>query len=255
MGSILVEKDGAVLRVCLDRPEIHNAFNEEVISELCGIFSSIPDSTRVVVLSGSGKSFCAGADLQWMKKMVNYSLEENQRDSLALFNMIYALRTCPVPVIARVHGAAIGGGAGLVAACDMAFATERASFGFSEIRLGILPAVISPFVLEKIGSGACSRYFYTGERFKAGVAKNIGLIQEAVQDEKALDQVVFETVSSVLQGSGAAIAQCKRVLLEVSAQKLVQHRDTVVSAISRARVSPEGQEGMQAFLEKRVPEF
>ncbi len=255
MGSILVERNGAVLQVCLNRPEIHNAFNEESIAELHEVFSTIPDSVSAVVLAGSGRSFCAGADLQWMKKMVNYSLEENRKDSLALFDMVHAIRTCPVPVIARVHGAAIGGGAGLVSACDMAFTLKSASFGFSEVRLGILPAVISPFVLEKIGPGACSRYFYTGERFKGKAALKMGLVQEVLEDEGSLDQSISNKVSSILQSSGTAIRACKQLLLDISAQKLAEHRDLVVAAIAKARISAEGQEGMKAFLEKRTPDF
>src|SRR5262249_23874465 len=168
-----------VASVVLDRPDIHNAFNDELVERITNVFTELGqrDDVRVIVLRANGKSFCAGADLNWMKRMVQYSYEENLEDARAVGRMFLAIAKCPKPVIARVHGAALGGGAGLVAACDIGIAIESVQFGFSEVKLGIIPAIISPFVIAKIGPGRAREFFITGERFLAPVAMNIGLIQ------------------------------------------------------------------------------
>src|SRR5438094_3832186 len=181
-----------VARVMLDRPDVHNAFNDELIPLVTQAFTDLGahDDVRVIVLGGIGKSFCAGADLNWMKRMVRYSREENLEDARVLAQMFHAIAKCPKPVIARVHGAALGGGCGLVAACDIGIAVESVQFGFTEVKLGIVPAVISPLVIARIGPGRAREYFITGERFLAPVAMNIGLIQHVAAHEYALDALV-----------------------------------------------------------------
>src|SRR5215471_10709623 len=180
MLKVDIQKNVAL--VLLNRPDVHNAFNDDLIKQVTQTFTELGqrDEVRAVVLAGSGKSFCAGADLNWMKRMVQYSYEENLADARAVGRMFLAIATCPKPVIARVHGAALGGGAGVVAACDIAIALESAQFGFTEVKLGIIPGVISPFVIARIGAGRAREYFLTGERFPASVAFDIGLIQHLV---------------------------------------------------------------------------
>ncbi|WP_303674645.1 enoyl-CoA hydratase/isomerase family protein [Vampirovibrio chlorellavorus] len=246
---------GAIATVTLGRPELHNAFNAPMIAELRDAFTGFGKNSpvRAIVLRGEGKSFCAGADLNWMRQMVDYSFEQNVEDAHALAAMFRAIQQCPKPVIARVHGAAFGGGVGLVAACDMAFATASASFCLSEVKLGLLPAVISPFVLKKIGEAHARRYFLTAEKFSATEAHRIGLLSEALPDEAALDNQL-ETVLAALCANGPeALAHSKILIEQVCRFDWERAVDITTKLIAERRISAEGQEGMQAFLEKRSP--
>ncbi len=240
--------------VTLARAELHNAFNEVVIAELTEAFAEVGrrDDVRVVVLAGEGKSFCAGADVNWMKRMVGYSFDENVADAMAMARMLRTIRECPKPVIARVHGAAIGGGVGLVAACDMAAAVESAVFSLSEVKLGIIPAVISPFVLEKIGPGQARRYALTAERFSAAEAQRIGLVHEVFPTAEAMDGWIAQTCDTLKANGPAALAEAKRILTEVGGVNWDEVQAKTAERIARVRVSPEGQEGLKAFLEKRT---
>lgn len=249
---------GRVANITLARPDLHNAFNEVVIAELTRAFVAAGQDSRVrvVVLRAEGKSFCAGADVHWMKRMVDYSFEENVADATAMAGMLRAIRECPKPVIARVHGAAIGGGVGLTAACDMAVAVKSAVFCLSEVKLGILPAVISPYVLEKIGPGQMRRYALTAERFDAEQARRIGLVSEVAADEPGLDRVIAGWCEQLAANGPEALAACKAVLREVqSAATWDDKQRRTVEAIARRRVSAEGQEGLKAFLEKRTAKW
>jgi methylglutaconyl-CoA hydratase len=241
--------------VVLDRPEVHNAFNDESVAQLTQAFNDLGrrDDLRVIVLCANGKSFCAGADLNWMKRMVEYSEDENLADARALGQMFLAIAKCPKPVIARVHGAALGGGAGLVAACDIGIAIESVQFGFTEVKLGIIPAIISPFVIAKIGPGRAREFFITGERFLAPVAMNMGLIQHVVSHELALDALVDSKISQILTSAPGAIAAAKELVFGVTAQKLENALEFAAHAIARSRAGSEGQLGMKAFLERQKP--
>ncbi len=243
--------------VTLDRTDLHNAFNEVVIREITEAFSEYADDSgvRVVVLAAEGRSFCAGADVSWMKRMVDYSFEENVADANAMAEMLRAIRECPKPVIARVHGAAIGGGVGLVAACDMAVAVESAIFALTEVKLGIIPAVVSPFVIEKIGPGAARRYALTAERFDAHEARRIGLINEVVDSIQALDEWIGGISDALIANGPDALAECKRVLSDVGQTNWRDVQALTTERIATKRVSNEGQEGLRAFLEKRSPQW
>lgn len=257
MQFIHLETSNQVAKIALARPDLHNAFNDGMMAELTNAFLELGknDQIRAVVLAAEGKSFCAGADVNWMKRMVGYSFEENVADANVLAKMLRTIRECPKPVIARVHGAAIGGGVGLVAACDMAVAGADAVFCLSEVKLGIVPAVISPFVLEKIGVAAARRYAITAERFDAAEAKRIGLISEVVPTADQLDGWIAKIVESLSTCGPAAIAACKQILSHVAGQSWDDVQRFTTEQISHIRVSPEGQEGLKAFLEKRKPNW
>lgn len=253
MASLTVLQASAVVYVTLDRPLVRNAFNEELIAELTAWAETVPsEGARVAVLSGEGKTFCAGADLSWMSKMVNYSHDDNVRDADALARMFQALNTLPLPLIGRVHGAALGGGAGLAAVCDIVVAADDAVFGFTEAKLGIIPAVISPFAIAKIGESAARELFLTGARFSAKRARRIGLVH-AVAAENDLDAVIDAYVRELLTSAPGAIAGAKALIAEVSGRKPPDVASITAGAIAQRRVSAEGQEGMRAFLEKRRP--
>jgi methylglutaconyl-CoA hydratase len=251
--SILVST-GPVTTVTLNRPEVRNAFNEELIAELGSWARGVkPDGrVRVVVLQGAGSVFCAGADLQWMSKMVGYSREENMADARAAAEMFLALDALPVPVIGRVHGAALGGGAGLAAICDVVVAAEDAQFGFTEVTLGILPAMISPYVVRKIGLSAAREWCLNGARFTAPTARDLGLIHDVVAAER-LDLAVDRHVQQFLKAAPSAIARTKRLLAQVDGRMPAETIDLTIEAIAEQRISPEGQDGMRAFLDKRPP--
>jgi methylglutaconyl-CoA hydratase len=256
MSVLRTARDGAVLRLTLNRPDARNAFDEEVIAALTAVARSArEDATlRAVVLSGEGQTFCAGADLAWMSKAVGYSRNENLRDAEDLARMLQLLDALPVPLIARVQGAAFGGGAGLVAVCDIAVATDTTSFAFSEVKLGIMPAVISPYVLAKIGQSAARELFLTGVRFSAARAREIGLVH-AVVPSANLDATVESYVNEVLSSAPAAIATAKQLIRDVSDRRPGDVMALTTGAIADLRVSAEGQEGMRAFLEKRKPRW
>src|SRR5262245_62263773 len=216
--SLQVESAGPVVRVTLNRPEVRNAFNEELIAELTTWAESVKvdGSARVAVLAGAGRMFCAGADLAWMSKMVAYSHEENVRDARAMARMFEALDRLPIPLIGRVHGAALGGGVGLAAVCDIVVAAEDAIFGFTEVKLGIIPAVISPYVLAKIGRSAARELFLTGGRFSSSRAREIGLVH-AVGDESELDRMVAKYINDLLTSGPQAVAEAKSLIAAVGA--------------------------------------
>ncbi len=252
---LLVERAGGIATVTLNRPEVHNAFDDSLVAELSALMMTLGNEPelRVIVLRGAGKSFSAGADVNWMRRMVDYGFDENVRDARALAAMFESIAGCPRPVIARVHGAALGGGAGLVAAADIAIAEEGAEFAFSEVRLGIVPAVISPYVLRRIGPGHAQRYFLTGERFDARRAAAIGLVSEVVA-AGALDRAVAKLASELLRSAPGAIAAAKSVIDSVAAiGDRAAAADLTARRIAERRASREGQEGMRAFLEKRAP--
>jgi methylglutaconyl-CoA hydratase len=246
-----------VATITLSRPELHNAFNEEVMNAVTQAFveRGADPLVRVIVLAGAGKSFCAGADVHWMRRMVDYTFEENVADARLLSRMLRAIRGCPKPVIARVHGAAFGGGVGLTAACDFAVAVASVVFCLSEVRLGILPAVISPYVIEKIGPGSFRRYALTAERFDAAEAKRIGLVCETVESVERLDAWIEQTVTDLKENGPLALAACKQVLDEVQGRDWERIENLTIHRIAERRVSPEGQEGLKAFLEKRKPSW
>jgi len=245
MSALHVERDGAVLRVTMARPDRRNAFDAALIDELVRAFADVGD-VRAVVLAGEGKSFSAGADVEWMRSSVDMSYEENVADALRLRAMLDAIDGCPAPVVARVQGHALGGGCGLVACCDIAVAEPGAQFAFSEVKLGIVPAVISPFALAKIGPGAARRFFVTGERFTADVALRIGLVHEVAGDlDAAVERVVAELLTA---GPDAARAAKQLARAPLAA-------DETAERIAAHRTSAEGQEGLHAFLAKRPPRW
>ena len=243
MGALRIERDGDVLRITLARPETRNAFDAALLSALAEAFVDV-GKARAVVLSGDGPSFCAGADIEWMRASVDLSYDENVADATALRRMLDAIDTCPAPVIAVVHGHALGGGAGLVAVADIAIAHERTAFGFSEVKLGITPAVISPYVIRKIGESAARRYFVTGERFDAAAALRIGLVHEVTAD---LDGALERLLGELRTAGPRAARHAKRLVLDRPDGPETARR------IAERRSSDEGQEGLRAFLEGRVP--
>jgi len=247
-----IELDGPLATVVLNRPDVHNAFNSDLIGELRDAFLSlaVEENVRAVVLTGAGKSFCAGADLNYMKGIAKAGREENEADAKALSDMFVALRACPKPVIGRINGAAMGGGVGLVAACDISIAAESAQFGFTEVKLGLVPAVISPYVVERIGTARVRRFFMTGERFDARMAEKIGLVDWTVPDD-ILDSVVKEQVTQLLSSGPKATGEAKKLVEAVTTLSKEEMRQHAIRKIAELRGSPEGQEGMAAFLEKR----
>jgi methylglutaconyl-CoA hydratase len=249
-------RTGAVEQLTLNRPDVRNAFNEDVIRELTEwAHAAASDSTlRVVVLKGAGPVFSAGADANWMAKMVGYSREDNVADATRAADMFLALDSVPAAVIGRVHGAALGGGAGLAAICDIVVAEERAVFGFTETKLGILPAVISPYALRKIGPSAARELFLTGMRFSATRAREISLVH-AVVPAAELDATVDRYVAELLSASPTGIAAAKRLIPQVWGRSPADARTITAEAIAAQRVSPEGQEGLRAFLDKRPPRW
>ena len=253
---LTARQEGAVEYLTLNRPEVRNALNDIMIAELTAWAASARDaaargSVRAVVLAGAGKSFCAGADIAWMAKTVAYTTEENLQDAMATARMFEAIDTLPVPIIGRIHAGAIGGGAGLAAVCDIAVADEQAVFGFPEVRLGIIPAVISPFVLAKIGRSAARELFLTGRRFPATRAQEIGLVHAVVPADE-LDRTVARYVEDVLASAPQAIAAAKALIAEIWGRQAADADPITSSAIAHRRVSAEGQEGLHAFLEKRT---
>ena len=253
---LITQRDGAVERLTLNRPEVRNALNDEVIAELAEWASGVAaDCTvRAVVLEGAGKSFSAGADVQWMAKTVNYTEAENLRDATALTAMFAALDALAVPVIGRIHGAALGGGSGLAAVCDIVVAEEHAVFGFTEVKLGIVPAAISPFVLAKIGRSAARELFLTGARFSARRGQEIGLVHHVVAAD-ALDNAVESCLNDILSAGPEAVAAAKALIREVAGRSIEDAAPITARTIAARRVSAEGQEGLRAFLEKRTPRF
>ena len=253
---LTVERDGGVERVTLNRPDVRNAFNEHVIGELTSWAKRAHEdaSLRVVIFAGAGKVFSAGADAAWMAKMADYSHDDNVRDARAAAEMFFAINTIPAIVVGRIHGAALGGGSGLAAVCDIVVADSDAIFGFTETKLGILPAMISPYVLQKIGASAARDLFLTGRRFSAAKAKEIGLVHEVVPAAD-LDIAVDRYVSEALSAAPTAVARAKQLIPNVLGRSPADVIGITADAIASQRVSPEGQEGLKAFLEKRTPRW
>jgi methylglutaconyl-CoA hydratase len=243
--ALRVEHVDNVLRVTLARPEQRNAFDAALIRELTEAFSDVGDDVRAVVLSGEGSSFCAGADVEWQRASIELTFEENVEDALRLYRMLEAIDACPAPVVARVRGYALGGGSGLVACADIVVAAADATFGFSEVRLGIIPAVISPFVFAKIGTGAARHLFVTGERFDAQTALRLGLVQEVADD---LDASVEERVRAILASGPQATRAAKEL-----ARRGPREGAELARIAAALRAGDEGQAGLRAFLEKRDP--
>jgi methylglutaconyl-CoA hydratase len=256
LQTILYKVENKIAKVTFNRPEIHNAFNDTMIKELSIVFDDIAKNSdiRVVVLTGKGKSFCAGADLNWMKRVKDYSYEDNLKESLDLAEMLYKIYSSPRPTIARVNGTAIGGGTGLVAVCDIAIASTKAKFSFSEVKLGLIPACISPYVIKKCGEGKCREFFLTGERLTTEKAFNAGLVNAVVELEE-IDKYVDELVSKLISSGPEAIKNCKELLRNVAEMSLEEAKKYTAEVIAKLRISNEGQEGMNAFLEKRRPKW
>ena len=246
MGGLRIERDGAVLRMTLAKPERRNAFDAALIAELHDAFSDVGDA-RVVVLAGDGPSFCAGADVEWQRASIGLSFDENVADALRLHRMLATVDSCPAPLVARVQGYALGGGSGLVACADVVVASLDATFGFTEVRLGIIPAVISPFVFAKIGARAARRLFLTGERFNAETALRIGLIHELADD---FDAAVERVVGELLKSGPEATRAAKRL-----ARERPYDGEELARIAAGLRAGDEGQEGLRAFLEKRAPNW
>ena len=255
--NVLVDKKDGIARVTLNRPEVRNAFDDVLIAELTKIFADIRNdkAIRAMVLAGNGPAFCAGADLNWMKRMAGYGYEQNLADARALADMLAALDRLPKPTIARVHGPAFAGGTGLVAACDIAIGTPEAKFCFSEAKLGLSPATISPYVMRAIGEHAARRYFLTAEVFDAAEAFRIGLLSALVPSNE-LDSTVEEIIKNLLTGGSEAHAKIKELIRAVAGQTVdVALVADTARRIAEIRVSPEGKEGIASFLEKRRPSW
>jgi methylglutaconyl-CoA hydratase len=242
VDALRIEREGQVLRVTLARPERRNAFDARLIRELTEAFADVGDA-RAVVLAGEGESFCAGADVDWQRSAIDLDYDENVADALRLYRMLEAIDSCPAPVVARVQGYALGGGSGLVCCADVAIAAPEAAFGFSEVKLGIVPAVISPFVFPRIGTAVARRYFLTGERFDAEAALRIGLVHEVAAE---LDAAVERVLGELLTAGPAATRAAKRLIRDSPGGEEAAH------LAAKLRTSPEGQEGLRAFLDKRT---
>ncbi len=257
MSHVLIEQDGGIATLWLNRPELHNAFDDGLIAEFTKAIDTLAhdDGARVVIVAGKGKSFSAGADLGWMKRMAGYSLEQNEADANRLAEMLHKLNTMPKATIAAVQGAAMGGGVGLCAACDIGIAATDAVFALSEAKLGLIPAVISPYVIEAIGARAARRYMLTAERFDAAAAERLGLVSAVV----APDQLKTEArriAEVLLQNSPQAVREAKALVAHVSGRENdAALRAETARRIARLRATPEGREGVAAFLEKRKPSW
>ena len=255
-SPVLVSTQGAILHIRLNRPAVHNALNGDLLNALLDAFRQVPadGSVRALVLSGEGASFCAGADLKWMRELRDWTRAQHEDDARLLFDALRALDECPVPTVARVHGAALGGAMGLIASCDVVVAADDTRFGFTESKLGILPAVISPFVIAKIGAGHARSLFATAERFDTKRAARIGLVHHVVPAGE-LDDAVARVTRDLLTSAPGAAAQARALVTRVAGKPLPEVRDAVAGINADRRISEEGQEGMGAFLEKRKPNW
>jgi len=254
--TLVITKKDDIATVTLNRPDIHNAMNEMLMNELTSCFQKLSkdDSVTAIILTGNGKSFCAGADLTWMKNMVNFSMDENKKDSRLLLDMYETIHSCPKPVIGRINGSAFGGGIGLLAVCDITITIPEAKFAFSEVKLGIIPAVISTFVAPRMTPAAMRRLFITGERFDSISAQEIGLIDIIVTPEK-LDETVNSSVEQVRSSGPIAIKEVKHLIYNLLKMDVNAYKEFTVDKISELRVSQEGQNGIKGFLEKRKPNW
>lgn len=254
--TIKQELKDRIFTIWLNRPEVHNAFNSTMLNELVDIldWAANSEEVRVVIFTGEGKSFSAGADLNWMKEMINYSYEENLKDSEMISRVFYNIYSCPKPVISAINGAAVGGGMGFVGSSDIVIASEKAKFSLSEVRIGVVPACISPYLFKKVGEGAMKELFISGQRFDSVKALKINLINYVVEHERLLD-FAREKAKELLVCGPNAIATCKKLFLEVPEMDLTTAYDYTTDVIAKMRISDEAQEGMKAFLEKRKPKW
>jgi len=254
--TIKYQKDENIARVSFCRPEIHNAFNGTVLIEMAHLFDTMDkdDDIRVVVLSGEGKSFCSGADLNWMRSVIDQTFEENLIESNALADLFYKIYTFKRPIIGRINGAAIGGGTGFVAVCDIAYAARSAKFSFSEVKIGVVPACIGPYVIRKMGEGKARELFITGERMNAERAFDVGLVNKVVDDDK-LESEVEDLIKMLLSSGPKAVAMAKKLVSSVPLMSPEEFKPFTAEMIARLRISVEGQEGMDAFLNKRKPKW
>jgi methylglutaconyl-CoA hydratase len=253
---LIVENKSQVLQVVLNRPEVKNAMNAQMIAELTEVFSGAMEDVRLLILKGAGDFFCAGGDLNWMKSSVDKTPQENQEDAKNLGRMIRALNECPVPVLTQVRGGAFGGGVGLVAASDIVLADERAKFSLSEVKLGLIPATIGPIVMRKIGVSQARRLYLTGSRFSALEAKQIGLVHEAIPGASILS-VTNDYIREFESAGPEAVRRAKKLIFEMQAGSLWNEdiSETTSQILSEVRVGPEAQEGVSAFLQKRAPSW
>jgi methylglutaconyl-CoA hydratase len=257
MKHLQLNTQGGVATLVLNRPEVRNAFNDEVIAELTQAFTELGqrDEVRCIVLAAEGAAFCAGADLNWMKRMADYTHAENIADAGALAEMLRVIYTCPKPTIAKVQGDVYAGGTGLVAACDMAVSVDTAGYCLSEVKLGLIPATISPYVVRAMGARAAHRYFLTAERFSAAEALRIGFVHEVVPAAE-LDAKVGELAKALVSAGPQAVRLCKKLVQDVAEQEITPALvEMTVDGIADIRVSPEGREGVQSFLQKRKPNW
>ena len=257
MNHLQLVCEGSVATVTLNRPEIRNAFNDEVIAELATCFKDLGarDDVRCIILAANGTAFCAGADLNWMKRMADYTHAENLADAAALADMLRIVYACPKPTIARVQGDVYAGGTGLVAACDIAVSSDTAGYCLSEVKLGLIPATISPYVIRAMGARAAHRYFLTAERFSAAEALRIGFVHEVVTPD-GLDAKVAELAKTLVNAGPQALRRCKKLVQDVAEQAITPELvQMTVEGIADIRVSDEGREGVQSFLQKRKPNW
>jgi methylglutaconyl-CoA hydratase len=257
MNYLQINVAGAIATVTLNRPEVRNAFNDEVILEVTAAFKDLSARTdvRCIVLAANGTAFCAGADLNWMRSMADYTREQNLEDAGRLAEMLRTVYECPKPTIARIQGDVYAGGTGLAAACDIAVAVDTAGFCLSEVKLGLLPSTISPYVIRAMGARAAHRYFLTAERFSAAEALRIGFVHEVVAAD-ALDAKVAELTQALVNAGPAAVKGCKKLVLDVAGYDITPELVAMtVGSIADVRVSPEGREGLQSFLQKRKPNW
>lgn len=254
--TIEITKYNNIATISLNRPDVHNALNEQLMGELTKCFNELAnnENIRIIILTGKGKSFCAGADLNWMKSMVKYSMERNIEDSKLLLDLFESIYTCSKPVIGRINGHAFGGGIGLFAVCDINISIPDCKFAFSEVKLGIIPSVISTYVARRIGLSNMRRLFLTGECFDSNYAKEIGLV-DFIVPEKELDKQVEKYVKILFSSGPKAISEVKTLVVSYEKMKLEEYKKHTVEKISELRVSDEGQEGINSFLEKRKPKW
>lgn len=255
--TLKIEEERGILTVWLNRPEIRNAFNDVLISELLTLFKELNshNSINVVLIRGSGKAFCAGADLNWMKSIIEYDFEKNYEESLNLSKCLYAIYSCCIPTIAVVHGAAIGGANGILAACDICYCTDDTVFAFSEVKLGLIPSCISPYVIKRIGETKARELMLTGRRFDGKEAEKISLVNKSCKSDDFQEQL-NKTIKQLRSSGPNSLRKCKRLIFEVSNKlSLFDSKKYTAKEIAEARISEEGQEGMKAFLEKRNPDW
>ena len=254
--TIVFSKQDKIARVIFNRPEVHNAFNSKMIGEIDDACEKVKsdESIRMVILTGEGESFCAGADINWMREIIDYSYEQNLEESLQLAEVLHKIYALPKPTVAMVNGTAIGGGNGFLSACDISVASEEAKFGLSEVKIGLVPAAISPYVMRRIGESKAREYFLTGKRISARKALEIGLVNEVVPHDK-LEETVQNIADLLLSSGPEAIAACKELIDKTTRMSFEEVKKFTAEMIANLRISPEGQEGMSAFLEKRKPKW